>query len=219
MKRGTAKSHGAREGGSTHTRKAPRSHTSRSRCAERPTGYADDIVVAGETPFIEAVLLSRGVPHRDLPDVVQEVLLGAWRAMQAGRFHPPLDAPLQHAMRAWLYGIARRQASHYLNVAHRRHETPSGETSILSDAATPVEGQIDARAHLRAFLRLPRECQEVLALAAIGAGAREIARELAIPEGTVNTRIRRGRRLFLRALQRWRKLSTATGRHSKSGDA
>lgn len=169
-----------------------------------PAVFLDDIALVRETPFIEAVLLGCRVELRDLPDVVQEVLTGAWRTMGAGRFRPKPQAPLQDSLRAWLYGISWRQASHYREVAYRRYEVSIGRPTLL-DAEPLTEGQVSARLLLAVFRRLPHKYQEVLALVAVGEAINEIARELMIRPGTANNRIRRGRRLFRRAIARWRK--------------
>ena len=59
------------------------------------------------TPYIHSVLKARGVPERDRCDLVQRVLIGAWRAIASSRYEPQPGVPL----RAWVGEIARRQAS------------------------------------------------------------------------------------------------------------
>jgi RNA polymerase sigma factor (sigma-70 family) len=169
--------------------------------------YLEIASIIAEAPFIRATLRTFGVRSTDLDDVTQDVLLGAWRSMAAGRFRPAPATPLRSALRAWLTGIAFNLSTHYRERAHRRHEVAAGMPHCLPvDTIPGPEAQIVARDLLRALRRLPPECRAVVALAAVGADAQEIARELAIPANTVMSRLRRARQQFLRALTRWRRL-------------
>jgi RNA polymerase sigma-70 factor (ECF subfamily) len=165
------------------------------------------MLIVREIPFIEAVLRQHGVRRCDLQDVVQDVLFGAWKSIQQGRFRPFPNVPLRESIRAWLYGVAWRQASHYRDAAHRRHEIPSGQPKAVVNATHQIENQVNARKLLEAIRRLPRDYQEVLALVGLGAEISEVARQLGLREATANTRIQRGRWLFRRTLRRWRKAS------------
>ncbi|WP_437672576.1 RNA polymerase sigma factor [Sorangium sp. So ce131] len=110
------------------------------------------------------------------------------------------------ALRRWLAGIASRQASHYRDKAHRRHELPAVDPDRLSAFAAPSpEARLVARGLLRAFHRLRPELRELLSLAATGLSSLEIAASLALPRPTVATRLRLARRLFARALTRSRR--------------
>lgn len=114
---------------------------------QRPTFQT---IYAAGLPFVRQALRWLGVAEPDLDDVVQDVMLAAYRALP--RFNP--DHPgsrsdarasgQQHAARApasrtpspeqdasnalkrWLFGIAWRQVSHYRDRAHRRREVPVG---------------------------------------------------------------------------------------------
>jgi DNA-directed RNA polymerase specialized sigma24 family protein len=44
--------------------------------------YVDAAVLVRELPLIHRILRGHGVRERDLDDVAQEVLLGAWLAVQ-----------------------------------------------------------------------------------------------------------------------------------------
>ncbi|HSO00025.1 MAG TPA: sigma-70 family RNA polymerase sigma factor [Candidatus Nanopelagicales bacterium] len=158
-----------------------------------------------EVPYIEAVLRACQVERCDLPDVVQDVLLGAWKSMQKGRFRPPPDVPLANSIRAWLNGVAWRQASHYRDTAHRRREVLSDRLREVYDGAPVIENQVAARGLLEVLRRLPTVYQEVLGLVGLGAKIREVADELGISDGTANTRIQRGRVAFRRTLRHRRR--------------
>jgi RNA polymerase sigma-70 factor (ECF subfamily) len=95
------------------------------------------------------------------------VLLGAWEAIQACRYRPdPLRHP-RHALRAWLHGIAWRQASHYRESAYVRREILRGASLALAgEAHVEIDGALLARAALRRVAALSVGHREVLLAAA-----------------------------------------------------
>jgi len=171
--------------------------------------YVDETELVRELPLILKVLRSNGVQERDLGDVAQDVLLGAWLAVQEGRFRAPpgTGADRRTGLQRWLSGIAWRQASHYRDRAYNRYEIPfSHPGQYVAAEAPPPDAQVAAREALRiAVPELPPECVEVVALSATGATIAEIAEELGIPEGTAASRRRRGRMFFARSLRRGRR--------------
>jgi RNA polymerase sigma-70 factor (ECF subfamily) len=173
--------------------------------AEPPSVYVDDRTLVREDRFIQKVLVRYGVRPQDLPDRVQEVLIVAWTAIAAGHFRPPPERPLQQGLRAWLHGIAWRQASDDRSIAHRRYEMPMGLSPDLTAVRPRTEDQITAKQLLLVFRRLPRKYQEILALVALGTELREAAAALGITKEAASARLRLGRQLFLRAIARWRR--------------
>jgi RNA polymerase sigma-70 factor (ECF subfamily) len=171
--------------------------------------YVDETELVRELPLILKVLRANGVQERDLDDVAQDVLIGAWLAVQEGRFKvlPGTGADRRTGLQRWLTGIAWRQASHYRDRAYNRYEVPfSHPGEYVSGEAPPSDAQVAAREALRIALpELPPECVEVLALSATGATTAEIAEELRIPEGTAASRRRRARERFALSLRRWRR--------------
>ncbi len=118
------------------------------RATARPTFES---VYATGLPFLRQSLRWLGIADHDLDDVLQDVMLAAYRGLDG--FDPeraarrgsdaerepadPLEGadpapwvPAQpspaDALRRWLFGIAWRQASHYRDRAHRRREVPVG---------------------------------------------------------------------------------------------
>ena len=85
------------------------------------------------TPYIHSVLKARGVPQRDRCDLVQRVLLGAWRAIASSRYRPEPGVPL----RAWVGEIARRQASTYRRSALVRREELTDPDEIRHESRQP----------------------------------------------------------------------------------
>jgi len=136
----------------------------------------------------------------DAEDLVQETCLRAFRSLEQLR-HPA-------AARAWLFAILRsvflRQVEREpRGRAHFSLDDLDGSlltaSEVLQDAyeaVLPSEQLLPQEAH-QAILRLPLPYREAVILAHIGGFSyREMARILAIPMGTVMSRLYRGRRLL-----------------------
>ena len=186
--------------------KPPERNPRREHPSTLPAVALVDSAITEQMPFIRHVLRRRGVLPADLEDVTQETVLGAWRSMKAGRFRPaPTDHP-GDAVRSWVAGIACRQMADSRNKAYRRYEIALVDLRALARVPTPSPHQrLAARSLLRNFGRLRPELQEVLGRAALGMRLQEIASDLAIPIGTVFSRLYLARRRFAEALKRWRK--------------
>lgn len=125
-----------------------------------------DALVA-ERRLIAARLVAYGVPARDREDVLQNVLIAAWRAIQEGRYRPDPRADPRRALQGWLHGITWRQAGHHRGRAHVRREVPVDEPRALVDeGSVDLEGRLLARAALRALVELPAHHGELLLAAA-----------------------------------------------------
>lgn len=115
-----------------------------------------------------------GVSAADQPDLVQEVFLSVYSALQRGK-HPSHDSPAP-VWRAWLRQFARRHAANYRRSA--RDETELLE--VASSAAAPDPERVAARRELLALLlgELEDEPREIfLDARAEGLSWEEIARE------------------------------------------
>lgn len=181
-----------------------------------------------------------GVAEVDLEDVLQDVLLaalGAWERFDAtryartGRFGGgdedeedeeawraasaalarmrPLSA--SSPLLAWLYGIAWRQVSHYLERAHRRHEVASGLRRPLGSARRDLgpgpEQELAAKQRAQiigeALARLDVERRAVLILHdVLELKIPEIAAQLGVNPNTAQNRLRLAREDFRRVV-RW----------------
>lgn len=205
MSRGPRKRRGARQPDPIPPGEALPAEDRHPPSAAPPSAYVDDRTLVREARFIQTVLVRYGVRRQDLPDRVQEVLIVAWKAIQAGHFRPPPGIPLQQGLRAWLHGIAWRQASSDRSIAHRRYEMPMGLSPDLTAVGPTTEDQITAKQILLVFRRLPRKYQELLLLVALGTELREAALALGITKEAASARLRLGRQLFLRAIARWRR--------------
>jgi RNA polymerase sigma factor (sigma-70 family) len=151
--------------------------------------------------LIRAVLRRYGVPEADLPDCTQDVLVTAHRRISEGGFTPPDPTlPLAENVAAWIGGIARwtavesaRARARYAKVfVQHTAEHPVDRAAI---AVPSPEARLEAKDELAIFDRakLSPKQLEVVALAAEGYTARQIAELLGIPTDTVSTRLRRAR--------------------------
>lgn len=132
-----------------------------------------------------------GDTHRS-QDAVQEGFLSIWRARD--RF-----CPEQGCFGAWSMTVVRRAAIDILRGESAEKRPPPGKSSeetIVSGSASAEEEVMmrDTADALRGSLaQLPDLQAEVISLAFFGELThREIAAELALPEGTVKGRIRLG---------------------------
>ena len=129
-------------------------------------------------------------------DVAQEALLRAYRNFARLRD--------RQSFRPWLVRTAWRLALDARRAALRRerHETAAGNEP-REPAAEEVAAAREFERHVAAALdALSEKLRMVMVLAAIeGYNTREVAALLAIPEGTVKTRLLRARRLMAEKLR------------------
>jgi RNA polymerase sigma-70 factor (ECF subfamily) len=146
--------------------------------------------------FVGRVLRSAGTPAAEVDDAVQRTFIIAARKQADVR---------AGAERSFLAQTALHVAAHARRSAARRREAPASELPELVDAANPE--QLTSLKHDRALLErvvaeLPPELRSVLLLSEVEELSREeIAASLAIPAGTVASRLRRARE---QVRERWR---------------
>jgi RNA polymerase sigma-70 factor (ECF subfamily) len=124
-------------------------------------------------------------------DLVQEAYLQAWKSFH--RFTPGTNC------RAWLYKILFNVIHH-----HRRkwfNSKIAKESDEMLEATLayepPVPEDLSDEDVLAAFERIPQSYREVVVLADVQElSYKEIAEALAIPVGTVMSRLSRGRKLL-----------------------
>ena len=102
---------------------------------------------------------------------------------------------------AWLYRIMR---NHWIDTVRARGRKDKVEAAaeladrVGEDPRDAIEASIDLQRVMAAMQRLPEEQREVVALILIeGFGYRETAEMLALPIGTVSSRLVRGRTALL----------------------
>jgi RNA polymerase sigma-70 factor, ECF subfamily len=157
-------------------------------------------------PFVGRFLQRLGVPASDLDDLLQEVFIVAHRK---GGYEPGPAKP-----RGWLAAIALRVAQAGRR-AHRKREPAAGEVIELlrSPGNDPAE-KLEVRQALdrvqHALDALPIEHRAVFVLFEIeGESCEGIAEALAIPVGTVYSRLHHARRRFLTGYEAQRTAATS----------
>nr|WP_272923387.1 sigma-70 family RNA polymerase sigma factor [Streptomyces sp. SID5643] len=123
-------------------------------------------------------------------EILQETWLAVWRSADGFRG--------ESSVRGWLMGVARRQAHNQLRKS-RPQPVDLAEARDVPDPAPSVEDQIVRQAErtevLAAVRALPGHLREVLALVLVDELAySEVATLLAIPVGTVKSRMSHARR-------------------------
>ncbi|WP_437911578.1 sigma-70 family RNA polymerase sigma factor [Sorangium sp. So ce302] len=158
-------------------------------------------VLWAERPFVALLLRALHVPARDREDLLQTVLLGAWKAIRARRYRPDPRRHPRHALRAWLHGVVWRQVSHYRDKAHVRCEILCGAPlAPAGQAPLEIEGELLARAALREVAALPAGHREVLLAVAGRLSLVAWARKRRMNPNSAATRLRRARRALAERL-------------------
>ncbi len=168
-----------------------------------------------EREFDERLAESAGLAFRvalgvvrnreDAEDVAQEAIVKAYR-----NFHRLRD---RERFRAWLVRIAWRLAlDRRRSAARREHREQVASEAATAPTVEDVAASREFERHLhREIDALPEKLRIVLLLAAIqGHDAREVARLLDLPEGTVKSRLHGARKRLAERL-RWLVNPTETG--------
>ncbi|HSE39069.1 MAG TPA: sigma-70 family RNA polymerase sigma factor [Blastocatellia bacterium] len=126
-------------------------------------------------------------------DVIQETFLEAWKSFE--RFEPGTNC------RAWLYKIMfhviqhNRRKRFRFNLRSTRDENVELEAALVYEA--PVAQELTDEDVIAAFDRIPQQYREVMVLVDVqGFSYKEAAETLNIPQGTVMSRLNRGRKLL-----------------------
>ena len=180
---------GATAAGAAAGSVATRSDTDRRLAARLVAGDADALAQT----YAEFGGLVLGISQRVLrddrmaEDVTQEVFAFLWE-------HPERYDPARGGLRSWLGLLAHRRS-----VDRVRTESRRTRVEALADAPGNEEAEGDERltrewmsSRVRIALeRLPAKQREVLELAYFGGRSyRQVADDLALPEGTVKSRVR-----------------------------
>lgn len=148
---------------------------------------------ATAVPFLETLLRAarRITGERSAADdLVQETMLQAWRAFH--QFEPGTNC------KAWLFRIMINLWSKL-----RKKQRPHLQAVSLDEVLAGRESQVQTNLEIRVALdALPEEQRVVLVLGVVeGFTCREIADMLALPIGTVMSRLARGRIKMRAALE------------------
>jgi RNA polymerase sigma-70 factor (ECF subfamily) len=138
-------------------------------------------------PKVKAMLLRQGADVETAEEIAQETMIAVWRKAH-------LFAESKGSVSTWIYTIARNLRIDRLRRQHvwqvydeDFHELPSGEEPAEERIARVQEQAVIAAA----LDTLPSEQREVITLAFIdGLSHSQIAQKLALPLGTVKSRVR-----------------------------
>ncbi len=145
--------------------------------------------------FVWRTLRRMGVSERDVMDAGQKVFIIAHRRLEL------FDG--RSTLKTWLCGIALRVASDYRRSAVTQREILVAETPAGASAEPEQLRRLEARERLvlldAVLSELPVEQRTVFVLFELEElPGDEIAELLAVPEGTVRSRLRLARRAFSR---------------------
>lgn len=148
-----------------------------------------------ELAYVMRTLRRLGVYEADLEDVTHEVFIAVHRSLA--------DYDASRPVKPWLFGFAFRFASNY-----RRKLRPADELAPddhLSDSQPLADEALsradDRRLVLAALERIPLARRAIFVMHELdGLAIVEIARVLAIPEGTAHSRLGKARAEFSEAI-------------------
>lgn len=116
-------------------------------------------------------------------DLLQEIFVAVWR--KAGQYRPALGTP-----EAWLFTLARNKVFDIWRARPPVEEKGATDLETLMDPTENPDQALVATIH-RALARLPEDQRRPLVLAYFGGYTyEEAARRLAVPVGTLKSRIR-----------------------------
>jgi RNA polymerase sigma-70 factor (ECF subfamily) len=155
-------------------------------------------IFEAELDYVVASLARLGVPDGDRDDLASEVFVRVHRQLHA--FDP------RRPIRPWLFAFAARVASENRRLARNRREIPTDAIDAPSSAPRPdaqYEEAESQRIVARALEALDLDKRAVFVLHDLDdTPVPEIARALAIPEGTAYSRLRAARAEFAAAVRR-----------------
>lgn len=152
------------------------------RAAQRGDTMAMNELLDGLTPYVARIC--GPIALDDAPDAAQEALVAVFRHLRT------LRDPA--ALHGWVRAIATREA---VRIARRRTDHPTDELADL-----PAHGDSELAGDIRDVLaRLRPEHRAVLVLRDLeGLDERAAATLLAVPPGTIKSRLHRARHTFRR---------------------
>ena len=150
--------------------------------------FKRDLIVL--IPFLRAFAHSLCHHHSKAEDLTQEALVKAWRARED--FLPGTN------LKAWLFTILRNEL--YSRARREWRQTPWDEAAAQYIPAPANEQQwnLELCDTADALRRLPTEQREaVILIGAAGFSYHEVAEICGVPEGTIKSRVARGRQALL----------------------
>jgi RNA polymerase sigma-70 factor (ECF subfamily) len=168
------------------------------RIAERSDAAAFRELYEAYGPRVKAYMMRQGADAGTAEDLAQETLLTVWRkaALYTGD---------KGSTTTWVFAIARNLRIDRLRREMPWQELPEGRLAEASEDPLPDEAMAEKERQQRvqaALAALPAEQKEVVALAYLeGLSHSEIAERLAMPLGTVKSRMRTAYRKIRQILE------------------
>lgn len=138
-------------------------------------------------PRVKAIMIKAGASHDQAEDIMQDVMMTVWRKVA-------LYVPDRGTVSAWIYTIARNARIDRLRKGSSQPYKDIDDMELASDDAN---GEDEAFASQRAervaaaIAELPDEQRQIIELAFVAdLPQSEIATKLALPLGTVKSRMR-----------------------------
>ncbi|WP_437933822.1 sigma-70 family RNA polymerase sigma factor [Sorangium sp. So ce341] len=157
-------------------------------------------VIARNSSMIRDNLRRLKVPECDQSDVMQEILLSAWRTVEAGGLYVSERLSIKKAVRHWLFVVTWHHITHYREHQHQWEKGRASYTHPAMDGYMPPPSeQVEARLSLRGLERLDPPLRDAVANSALGYTAQEIAAEHGQNPNTIQHRLERGRKQLRRA--------------------
>ena len=148
--------------------------------------------------LVASIAWRYGIRREEIEDVVSEVFVKAYGNLH--RFRP------EHPFSTWLYRLAANHAIDHGRRARRNRADAEVPRQLPDPALGPgerLERRETARIVRAALEQLPRHYRDVLFLVYVeGMKVEAAARTLGLPQGTIKTRLMRGREALGRILKR-----------------
>ncbi|MBZ5637482.1 MAG: sigma-70 family RNA polymerase sigma factor [Acidobacteriia bacterium] len=148
--------------------------------------------------LVAGVAWRYGIRRDDIEDIVSEVMIKVFKNLHLYRPDYPFST--------WLYRLAANHVLDQGRRARREHGRTEMPAEIADDTPGPgegMEGRERAALVRSALEEIDSRYREVIFLVYVeGNRVDEVARTLGIPEGTVKTRLMRGREALRRILVR-----------------
>lgn len=148
-------------------------------------------------PHICQLVAAFEVAEGDVPDIAQNVIAGALKAVRRGKYVRNPGEPLSFTLSAWLYGITWRLVNHHRYKAYRRREV--ADVTVETPGA---EASVDPWKAIQALSDAPEWVIATLVLAYTGPdGIEKVATRYELKPWAAVARIREAAAVLRRALR------------------
>ena len=144
-------------------------------------------IIGFYTPYLFTIasnVMSTALPREDIEEVVSDSFVALWTHRQE---------LLPGKLKSWLAAVTRNRAKDALRAAHAAE--PLDDDLLEIAAPGNMEDHLEQQELLAAIRRLPADFRDAILLHYYqGYGISEIAEMMKVPEGTISSRLSRGRK-------------------------